>query len=50
MGVGSQAWRALAARLGALYIGNARRETLLGCAKDLLFAVERIATMALPFH
>ena len=32
-------WRALAARLAALHIGNPRRETLLGCAKDLLFAV-----------
>src|SRR5262249_39749549 len=32
--------RALAARLAALHIGNPRRETLLGCAKDLLFAVD----------
>src|SRR5215467_4981763 len=33
-------WRALAARLAAVYIGKPARETLLGCAKALLFAVD----------
>src|SRR5262249_3795600 len=33
-------WRALAARLAAVYIGKPARETLLRCAKDLLFAVD----------
>jgi len=32
-------WRVLAPRLAALHIGNPRRKTLLGRAKDLLFGV-----------